>query len=182
MLGLRADADQFLQQAQNGNGHKKSYRFAERLNGRFFVSGISGGFEKYHKMKTGADLAPPPKKPQYNYQPVLEKAQREELRKEAEKLLELEEKLAEVRLFMVGEIQLPLHQYLIFVASTNKRSEEEARTTAPNEKTPIRICCTHSTLLEEEYSPTSRKSCQHTYHYSKGSKSASGILCCFLGS
>lgn len=97
MLGLRQDADQYLQQARNEHGFKKSYRFAERLNGRFFVSGISGGFEKYSKLKHANDLAPAPeKKPKYDYQPVLEKAQREELRREAEKLLELEEKLAEV--------------------------------------------------------------------------------------
>lgn len=124
MLGLRADADQFLQQAQNGNGHKKSYRFAERLNGRFFVSGISGGFEKYHKMKTGADLAPPPKKPQYNYQPVLEKAQREELRKEAEKLLELEEKLAEVRLFVVVPTRFGFLTPIFHICSFNELKKQ----------------------------------------------------------
>lgn len=93
MLGLRVDSEQYL---QNANQHKKTYRFAERLNGRFFVSGISGGFEKYEKLKNGSDIAPPIKKIKYSYQPVLERAQREEFRKEAEKLLELEEKLAEV--------------------------------------------------------------------------------------
>lgn len=97
MLGLRADSEQYRNQAQGQARYNKSYRFAERLHGRFFVSGISGGFEKYSKEKHLPDAPPPPEqRPKYSYQPVLEKAQREELRREAEKLIELEEKLAEV--------------------------------------------------------------------------------------
>jgi hypothetical protein len=104
MLGLRFEADQ--NQGGIPGHYKKTYRFAEKLHGRFFISGISGGFEKYTKevLKKGDTL--PPKKQKYDYQPVLEKHQREELRKEAERLMELEVKLKEVKVFLFFQIGL----------------------------------------------------------------------------
>lgn len=99
MLGLRPDSDQHhLNGFQSNSAYKRSSKFAERLSGRFFVSGISGSFQKHSKQLV--ELAnkdkPIDKFIKYTYQPVLEKHQREELRKDAERLIELEEKLQEV--------------------------------------------------------------------------------------
>jgi uncharacterized membrane protein len=119
MLGLRPDADPYYQSIRtNAPAFKKSSKFASKLTGRFFVSGISGSFKKHQKLvadiqeqeeKEKAEnaeqnflLPQKSKKIIYSYQPVLVKRQREELRKDAEKLVELEEKLQEVerRLFI----------------------------------------------------------------------------------
>lgn len=47
MFGLRPDVDQVPNSLSNG----KSYKFAERNSGRFFVSGVSGSFQKFTKEK-----------------------------------------------------------------------------------------------------------------------------------
>ena len=95
MLGIRPDSDQFFL----NHTAKRSQSFANRYTGRFFVSGVSGGFAKYQKQqdegKEGYEKPPKPYK--YTYQPVLERNQREELRRDAERLMELEEKLAEIQ-------------------------------------------------------------------------------------
>lgn len=109
MLGLTVENDPFVLSMKNGGGapmFKRSSKFATRLAGRFFVSGVSGSFAKHAKFleelrrKENQEEArikiANEKKIKYDYQPVLEKHQREELKKEAAKLLELEEKLREV--------------------------------------------------------------------------------------
>jgi len=50
MFGLRPDVDQ-VPLGLLGKGNGKSYKFAERNNGRFFVSGVSGSFQKFTKEK-----------------------------------------------------------------------------------------------------------------------------------
>jgi hypothetical protein len=92
MLGLNVDIDQ-----QNSDisklqsSYRRTSKFAAKLHGRFFVS---GSFNKRDQI-TKEKIIKLPKLIKYNCQPVLEKNQREELRKEALKLIELEEKLAE---------------------------------------------------------------------------------------
>lgn len=83
-----------LSNLQQGSFRRTS-KFANALSGRFFVSGISGSFQKSDK--EAAVKPPPTKVVKYNCQPVLERNQQDELLKEAQKLMELEEKLAEVR-------------------------------------------------------------------------------------
>lgn len=151
MLGLRPENDQtyykgLQRQAPQFN---KNTRFASGLNGRFFVSGVSGSFTKHqkqlmefkeqenlnriqHEVETqqlqsnnnqedqiGSSQAVPvihyhPSKKivrKYTYQPVLEKHQREELRKDAQRLLELEEKLNEVIKFQDCSILFFMNGY-----------------------------------------------------------------------
>lgn len=101
MFGLRAENDQssksFFSTAQN----RKTYRFAERYNGRFFVSGVSGSFAKYTKQlkETDKKYLQNEKKPEkkYTYEPLLEKHQKEELRRDAQRLLEMEEQLNQLQ-------------------------------------------------------------------------------------
>ena len=108
-MGLRVDSDPYFSSLnKNAQQFKKSSRFANNLSGRFFVSGISGGFEKHKKLlatikdqETKNENAEnqgvlKTKRILYNHQPVLERHQREEMRKDAVRLLELEEKLLEV--------------------------------------------------------------------------------------
>ena len=107
MLGLRPDTDQvyYNNLSKHQPQFNKSSKFATRLNGRFFVAGVSGSFQKHRQQlleqQAIQNNQPLPSKkdliPKYTYQPVLEKHQREELRKEAERLLELEEKLNELQ-------------------------------------------------------------------------------------
>ena len=49
MFGLRPDVDQVASSLSKAHG--KSYKFAERNTGRFFVSGVSGSFQKFTKEK-----------------------------------------------------------------------------------------------------------------------------------
>ncbi len=95
MLGIRPDQDQFYLSSNT----KRSSQFASKLNGRFFVSGISGSFQKYKRqlLEEKGEYEKPPRPYKYNYQPVLERHQREEMRRDAERLLELEEKLKEIQ-------------------------------------------------------------------------------------
>jgi hypothetical protein len=162
MLGLRPENDQNYYKkfqkndSSSGGGmsgaptFKKTMKFANSLNDRFYVSGISGSFSKHQKHLIDlkdveerknpylpeeesvlqrknsnqeevenneeaqevehqeATSQPHPRIPfpynprkkevkKYSFQPVLEKKQREELRKEAQRLAELEEKLAEIQ-------------------------------------------------------------------------------------
>jgi hypothetical protein len=161
MLGLRPENDQnyykkFQKNTSSSGGgmsggptFKKTMKFANSLNDRFYVSGISGSFSKHQKHMIDLKDAEERKNPhlpeeetglqrknsnqeevenyemaqegdqqestapthprihfpnprrkevkKYSFQPVLEKKQREELRKEAQRLAELEEKLAEIQ-------------------------------------------------------------------------------------
>lgn len=47
MLGTRPDIDKIP------SGGPKSYQFAQKLTGRFFVSGVSGSFKKFEHEQTG---------------------------------------------------------------------------------------------------------------------------------
>jgi hypothetical protein len=98
MLGLRVENDRQYSDLSRWNGNfKRNSKFASALRDRFFVSGISGRFQKQEdEEKEAATTIPRPRK--YSYQPVLEKHQQMELQKEAAKLIELEEKLSEVSL------------------------------------------------------------------------------------
>jgi hypothetical protein len=101
MMGLtvendRGTANSFFSVANN----RKTYRFAERYNGRFFVSGISGSFGKYTKQLKETDkkyLKNQTNEKKYTFQPILEKHQKEELRRDAQRLLEMEEQLAQLQ-------------------------------------------------------------------------------------
>jgi hypothetical protein len=86
MLGLRVDSDPYFSSLnKNAQQFKKSSRFANNLSGRFFVSGISGGFEKHKKLlatikdqETKNENAEnqgvlKTKRILYNHQPVLER-------------------------------------------------------------------------------------------------------------
>jgi hypothetical protein len=90
MIGLRLDNDQVQK--------KRTYRFAEKLNGRFFVSGVSGSFQKYSKFlqKMEERDEKVEKIEKYVYAPVMERHRKEELKREAQRLMEIEEKLNEV--------------------------------------------------------------------------------------
>lgn len=81
--------------ADNIRGPKgRSYKFAEKLTGRFFVSGVSGSFQKYNKFLNRIEEKEAKEK--YTYAPVMEKHRKEELKMEAQRLMEIEEKLNEV--------------------------------------------------------------------------------------
>mmetsp|Transcript_5893 Transcript_5893/g.9736 ORF Transcript_5893/g.9736 Transcript_5893/m.9736 type:complete len:949 (+) Transcript_5893:41-2887(+) len=105
MFGLRAENDRAGQTYFKGGngigatrGHGRTFRFAERYKGRFFVSGISGSFEKYTKQLHETDRKYlKNRKKQYTYEPVLEKHQKEELRQDAQRLLEMEEQLQKLQ-------------------------------------------------------------------------------------
>lgn len=102
MIGLRPENDRASTSFFSANANRKTYRFAERNAGRFFVSGISGSFAKYTKQlqKTDQKYLHQTHEKQENkfvHEPVLEKHQREELRREAQRLLEMEEQLAQLQ-------------------------------------------------------------------------------------
>lgn len=96
MLGLRVENErQFTDISRLQGSFRKSSKFANALRGKFYVSGISGSFQKYDRNEKEV-VQKPSRPPKYNHQPVIEKHQQQELMKEAQKLIELEEKLAEV--------------------------------------------------------------------------------------
>ncbi|KAJ1439674.1 hypothetical protein B484DRAFT_443855, partial [Ochromonadaceae sp. CCMP2298] len=102
MIGLRAENDRssksfFTNAAQGGVSNRRSYRFAERYGGRFFVSGVSGSFSKHARQLQATEKKYLRPAPAYQYEPVLERHQKEELRREAVRLLEMEEQLAELQ-------------------------------------------------------------------------------------
>ncbi len=98
MIGLRPENDSSLRKL-GAAGNKRSYKFAERLTDRFFVSGISGSFQKHHKQYV-SDSCQDDKSEMKFYirQPLLERNQISALRQEAEELLQMEEKLFEVQI------------------------------------------------------------------------------------
>mmetsp|Transcript_31140 Transcript_31140/g.42836 ORF Transcript_31140/g.42836 Transcript_31140/m.42836 type:complete len:1326 (+) Transcript_31140:52-4029(+) len=108
MLGLRPDTDSVASSMYKMVGNSstggpvglksngKSYRFAGKLSGRFFVSGISGGFDKLKIQNLKSDTTEKPSN-SFVQAPFLERRQREELKKEAQRLLEMEEKLQELQ-------------------------------------------------------------------------------------
>lgn len=95
MLGLRTDRDlrAFGSQSQN----KRSHKFAEKLSGRFFVSGISGGFQKHKRLQENDQLKEHGTEQKYSFEPLLERNCKDVLRNEALALLEMEQKLADIR-------------------------------------------------------------------------------------
>ena len=103
MHGLRPEHDLgMLSKFSGDQGHGKSYQFANKLSGRFFVSGISGSFQKHRKMLDAANVTAAAKKEllsQYTQAPFINKNMKDELRKDAEKLLEMEEKIKEVLIY-----------------------------------------------------------------------------------
>ena len=91
MIGLRVDNDRtHASLSQN----KKSHKFAEKLTGRFFVSGVSGSLRKHRKLLDN-ELIHGERK--YTYEPLLEKKQKDALKSEALALAEMEQKLTELR-------------------------------------------------------------------------------------
>lgn len=105
MLGLRPENDRGHAGAGNGlhatTGYRKSYRFAGQLSGRFFVAGISGSLKKHHQQLQETDKKylnnTTKNTTKYTYEPVLEKKEKDELRREAERLLAMEEQLKEMQ-------------------------------------------------------------------------------------
>ena len=97
MFGLRVENDQSATSFYSTTNNRKTYRFAEQNTGRFFVSGVSGSFQKYTKQLQETDKKYLKNEKKYTYEPVLEKHQKEELRKDAQRLLEMEEQLKEIQ-------------------------------------------------------------------------------------
>lgn len=96
-MGLRAENDKSSSNFFSNSQNRKSYRFAERYHGRFFVSGVSGSFQKYTKQLQDTDKKYLRVEKKYTYEPILEKHQKEELRRDAQRLLEMEEQLAKLQ-------------------------------------------------------------------------------------
>jgi len=100
MMGLRAENDHASTSFYSGAQNRKTYRFAEKYHGRFFVSGVSGSFQKYTKQLKETDkkyLKSEKPEKKYTFEPLLEKHQKEELRRDAQRLLEMEEQLAQLQ-------------------------------------------------------------------------------------
>jgi hypothetical protein len=100
MIGLRAENDQSSKSFFSATANRKTYRFAEQYSGRFFVSGVSGSFAKYTKQLKETDkkyLKQEKPEKKYTHEPLLEKHQKEELRRDAQRLLEMEEQLAQLQ-------------------------------------------------------------------------------------
>ena len=97
MMGLRAENDQASTSFFSNSQNRKSYRFAEKYHGRFFVSGVSGSFQKYTKQLKETDKKYLKSEKKYTFEPILEKHQKEELRRDAQRLLEMEEQLAQLQ-------------------------------------------------------------------------------------
>ena len=94
MIGLSTEND-----VSDRRSFTKNHKFANGLAGRFNVSGISGGFEKHRRLLNSMSVSAKEKKQllsTYRDAPFLEIAHNLELRKDAEKLLEMEEKIKEV--------------------------------------------------------------------------------------
>ncbi len=82
--------------------HNKSTRFAESLSGKFFVPGISGSFQKYDKQLQMLSEEGKERKLKGRAPSHLELKTQEELRKDTERLAELEKQLNEVSSFLVS--------------------------------------------------------------------------------
>lgn len=89
MFGLRPEMDKYPM------AQPKSYNFAQKLSGRFFVSGVSGSLKKH------SDNLKALKQPMLNRikatAPIFEKKVEIEFEKDAARLAELEEQLEEIR-------------------------------------------------------------------------------------
>lgn len=97
MMGLRPENDHASTGFFTSTANRKTYRFAERYSGRFFVSGVSGSFAKHSKQLKETDQKYLKQERKYVHEPVLEKHQKEELRRDAQRLLEMEEQLAQLQ-------------------------------------------------------------------------------------
>lgn len=95
MIGLRPDNDG-SSGVSSQLKHRRSHKFVERLQGRFFVAGVSGSFQKYTKLV--AEIASKEEKADDKKvsEPYLVKKHRLELANDAKRLLEIEQKLEEV--------------------------------------------------------------------------------------
>lgn len=150
MHGLRPEHDRaFAAKLSGEHSHGKSYQFANRLTGRFFVSGISGSFQKHRKMLDAANVSASAKKDllsQYQDAPFIDKQRKEQLRKEAEKLLEMEEKIKEVKsAFNVTYPKSITHVSIITsTVTTKKRAKESPRKAEENEKALLHVRCLYS--------------------------------------
>lgn len=99
MIGLRLDNDGSSGVAGQQR-HRRSHKFAERLQGRFFVAGVSGSFQKYTKL-VAENAAKEEKDEKKVSEPYLVRKQKLELANDAKRLLEIEQKLEEVLLLYV---------------------------------------------------------------------------------
>ena len=92
MFGTRPDIDR----VPMGNA-PKTYQFAEKLHGRFFVSGVSGSFRK-HAEKLIREHQQSNEK--FTFKPVAPKFEEKfnsEYQKDAQRLVELENRLSEIQ-------------------------------------------------------------------------------------
>lgn len=101
MIGLRIENDvstiRALQPTLNANS--RNSKFVERLHGRFNAVGVTGGFQKHLREKdrqTADKRIPNAKKRITDYRQLYERNQ-QDLEKDAKRLQELKEKLAEVQ-------------------------------------------------------------------------------------
>jgi hypothetical protein len=91
MLGTRPEFDRFP--VSNGLAARPQ-KFAEKLSGRFFVSGVSGSFKKFDVAKYKDEHSRErPHKPLTTFQRKVD----EEFLKESEKLQELENKINQIQ-------------------------------------------------------------------------------------
>ena len=100
MYGLRLETDNVVQRLSETGHHPKSHKFAETLTGRFFVSGISGGFRKARKNISEDDDETERTQDQQSAvamrQAEFRMRREEQMRRDAERLFELENKLEQV--------------------------------------------------------------------------------------
>jgi hypothetical protein len=107
MIGLNIGNDS-KHMRENNNNHRRSYQFATKNYGKFYVSGISGSLEKYTKEKMEIDrkfiksnntntTTATTNHSKYVVEPVLEKYQRDQLKRDALQLIQLEQKLLDIQ-------------------------------------------------------------------------------------
>lgn len=76
--------------------YRRSHKFVERLQGRFFVAGVSGSFQKYTKLVAELNAKEEKGEDKKVSEPYLVRKQRLELANDAKRLLEIEQKLEEI--------------------------------------------------------------------------------------
>jgi hypothetical protein len=96
MLGLRPETDNSLRRLSDSGHHPKSHKFAETLAGRFFVSGVSGGFRKARRNRSEDEAIESEQSAAAIRQAELRMRREEQMRRDAERLFELENKLEQV--------------------------------------------------------------------------------------
>ena len=106
MIGLNIGNDS-KHMRENNNNYRRSYQFATKNYGKFYVSGISGSLEKHTKEKMEIDRKfiksnsnttnTATNHSKYIVEPVLEKHQRDQLKRDALQLIQLEQKLLDIQ-------------------------------------------------------------------------------------